>query len=270
MPGFAKRLAMPTITTLVALCGVGCGPGKPELLAESPKGYPTVFGERRLYHTPRGYIYARSEEKAGEADQWLKEVRGYVKRKHKRELGKGVVIVMDPTDEPVASTLEQTLALERDPVLMPVPPRHPKSSEELRAKMAKDGVPEAAMVRGATIPLSASKLREMGLELPSVEWAVAAPSHDLAVECAIDVGAGVARKKRPDLTEEQARKVGALVSGSLAKGFELARGNPVFVLWAQRQGDWSAEQKCVAILERLKHTLRSNWLPVPRDEELEW
>jgi hypothetical protein len=255
---------------LVAVCCIGCGPKKPELLAESPKGFPTTVGERRLFATPRGYIYARSEEKAGDVDQWLKEVQGYIRREYKRELDRGVVVVMDPTDQPIACTLEEELAIERDPALLPVPPRHPKRPEEYREKMSKDGVPEAAMVRGATIPLTASRLRAMGVDLPSVEWAVAAPSHELAEDCATDVGAGVAKKKKPELTNEQARRIGAFVSGSLVKGFELSRGDPVFVLWAQRQGDWSAEQKCAAILERLKHTLRSNWLPVPKDEELEW
>jgi hypothetical protein len=268
-----NRMALGALFLLAAALlpgGSGCGPARPKVLLESPAEYPDNWADRQLYHTPQGYIYARSETAAGEADEWLKEVKGYIKRKYKSELGKGVVVVMEPADEPVARTLEDELALERDPALMPTKPRKPKTVEEFRRKMADEGIPEGAMVRGATIPLPAGRLRQMGLNAAAADWAVAAPSHALAVDCGIEVGASALRKKKPDLTPEQARKGASMFGSSFAKGFEITRGDPVFVLWAQRQKDWSDDQRREAIKERMRHTCRSHWLPAPKNEDLEW
>ena len=153
---------------------------------------------------------------------------------------------------------------------MPTQPRRPKTPEELRKKMAEQGVPEVPSVRGATVPLTRDKLRQMGLETPAASWAVAAPSHELAVECGIDVMTAVLRKKKPEMTAEQARKGASMVSGMMAKGFEIPRGDTVFTLWAEQQKDWSDEQRRNAIVKRQRYTCQSNWLPAPKDEELEW
>jgi hypothetical protein len=255
---------------LAAIWAIGCGPAKPQVVLDAPENYPAKLGDRKLYHTPQAYIYARSETAAGEADGWLKEVKKYVKREYKRDMDKGVVVVMDPVDAPLVRTMEEEMALERDPSIMPTQPRRPKTVAELRRKMADQGIPEAPSVRGATIPLTHEKLRQMGLDAPPTCWAVAAPSHELAVECGIDVGAGALRKKKPDLTSEQARKGASMISGTMAKGFEIPRGDVVFLVWTQRQKDWSDDQRRDAILKRLRHTYQSNWLPAPKDEDLEW
>jgi hypothetical protein len=260
--------------TMWLLAGVlvasGCGPTPPKVILETPKDFPAKLGERKLYHTPQAYIYARTDVAAGEADQWVKEVRDYVQRKYQRDLGKGVVIVMDPADEPIVQTLEEEMVLERDPTLITAPPRKPKSIAEIRKKLADEGVPEGPSIRGTTIPLSGQMLRRLGLNLPDMPWAVAAPGHELAVECGIDVGTSVFRKKKPELTPEQARKMASMVSGTLAKSFEIVRGEPVLILWVQRQDDWPAEQKREEIRERIRHTFRANWLPAPKEEDLEW
>jgi hypothetical protein len=256
---------------LVTLAIAGCGPAKPQVILESPANYPATWEDRKLYHTPQAYIYARSETAAGEADAWLKEVKKYVKREYKRDLDKGVVVVMDPMDAPIARSLEDELAIERDPAIMPTQPRHSKTVEELRKKMTDEGIPEMPMVRGATLPLVESpRWAVLFLNTPPTCWAVTAPSHELAVECGIDVTAGALRKKKPDLTPEQARKAASMFSGTMAKGFEIPRGDMVFILWVQQQKDWSDEQRRTAIIKRLRYTCQSNWLPAPKDEDLEW
>ena len=255
---------------LMGIWGSGCGPAPPKVVLEAPKDYPVEWGARKLFHTPQAYIYARSELAAGEADRWVKEVKDYVQSKYKRELGKGIVVIMEPADEPIVRTLEDELNLEQDPSIMPTPPRKPQSPAEIREKLAKDGVPEAPSVRGQTLPMSAGTVKRLGLNAPAAPWAVAAPSHDLAVECGVEVGVGILRTKKPDWSVEQARKAANSISGSLAKSFEIVRGDPVFILWAQQQKDWSDDQKREAIRERLRHTCRSNWLPAPKDEDLGW
>lgn len=254
---------------LVALVLAGCGPSKPVLL-DRPADWPVACGARKLFNSPDAYIYARDEADVAEAAGWVKETRDYINRKYRAELGKGLVLVQSPGDAPVVSTLEQELALERDPANVVTPMRHPQSAAELRNRLAAEGVPEGPTVRGATVPLPPDKLAALGLRLPPLPWAVAAPSHALAVGCAVEVGTAAFRKKRPDLSEEQARKLADLTKNTLAKSFEIGRGDVVFILWAQQQKGWSDDQRREAILSKLRQTFRSNWLPVPTDEALGW
>ncbi len=249
---------------------VGCGPSKPAVLLETPANVPAEYNGRRLYHTPQAYIYARSDESAGEADRWVLDVKKYIQRNYHRDLEKGVVIVMDPSDVPVAQTLEDLLILERDPSIQVTKPRHEKSLAEIRKKMSAEGISERASVRGSTIVLPRGKRESMHLQMGATPWVVTAPSHELAVECGVEVGAGGLRKKRPNWSEEQSRKAASMFKDSFAKAFEMARGNPVFIAWVQRQGDWSDDQRRGAILKYLKHVFAANWLPAPSDEELEW
>jgi len=92
----------------------------------------------------------------------------------------------------------------------------------------------------------------------------------LAVECGIEVGTAALRKNRPNIPEEQSRKAANMMGGTLAKAFEITRGDPVFWLWAERQREWSDDKKRDAIRDRIRHTCRSNGLPPPKDEDLEW
>lgn len=200
----------------------------------------------------------------------VQDVASYVKRSHKCELGKGLVVVMDPQDTPIAGSLEDQIMLERDPSILLTKPRHPKGVEDVRKRMVEEGIPERPMVRGASLPLPKGKLRDIGLSEISVPWAIAIPSHELAMECGVDVGIAALRKKRPDISEEQARKVAGAVSNSLAKAFEVVRPIPLFVYWVQMQPDWQDDQRREAILDFIKHVYRSNWVPVPSDDELQW
>lgn len=263
------RTFAPSLILSLAICA-GCGPKPPSVLLETPAELPADLGDKKLFHTPQAYIYTRDELAAGEMDRMVADVASYVKRKHGRELGKGLVLIMDPKDAPIAATIEDQLILERDPSIMVTKPRHPKTVEETRSRMVDEGIPERPMVRGASLPLPGSKRRDLGLGGFNSPWAIAVPSHELAVESGVEVGVGALRKKRPDISEEQARKLAGSFSNSFAKPFEIVRPIPLFVYWAQAQSDWPDDQRREAILAFIKHVYRSNWLPVPSDDELQW
>ena len=248
----------------------GCGPQPPSVVLETPEGVNTDYGGRKAYHTPQAYIYARSDAAAGEADRWVVDVKKYIKRNYQRELEKGIVVVMDPGDAPVVETLDDAYLLERDPEIMVTKPRHPKSLADLRKRMADEGIPERPAVKAMAVVLPPRKRREMRLVTPATAWAAVAPSHALAVECGVEVGAAALRKKRPDLSEDQARQAAITLKDSLAKAFEIGRGNPVFIAWVQRQSDWSDDQRREAIRKYIRHVFKSNWLPAPKEEDLEW
>lgn len=254
----------------MAIFASACGPQPPSKLLEAPADYPPTVGGRKLYHTPNAYIYARSEQDAGDADRWVRDLKDYIHDKYDAELEKGIILVMSPEDAPLASTLEEQMVLERDPSLMVTQPSHPKRVEEVRKRMQEEGIPEAAMVRAAPLPLTTDERRKLGLGAQNAPWAVAAPSHALAEKSGIEVGTAALRKKRPDVTEEKARSLVTSMSKSFAKPFEMVRPIPVFVLWTQRQEDWTDDQRREAIREQIKQLYRSNWMPVPKDEELEW
>lgn len=264
--GFGALVLLGGLNTIL----VGCGPQAPKVVLEKPEGVATEYDGHKLYHTPQAFIYARNDESAGEADRWVIDVKKYIKRNYDRDLEKGLVVVMDPGDPPVVQTLEDAYLLERDPVIMVTKPRHAKSVADLRKHMAAEGLPEGPAVKGMSLALPPRKRQELRLENPATAWAAVAPSHALAVECGIEVGAAGLRKKKPQWTEEQSRKAATMFKDSFAKAFEIGRGNPVFIAWVQRQSDWSDDQRREAIVKYLRHVFTSNWLPPPKEVDLEW
>lgn len=257
---------------LLLTVATGCAPkaGPPTVILAAPTDVPTRWQNKKLYNTPNAYIYAAGPESAGEADRWLAELKSYISRKHKATLDKGVVIVAEPGDAPIAPTLEEQLTLELDPSLIVTPPRRPRTAAEIRKRLDAEGIPEAPMARAASLPLSAARLAALGLNVPRADWAVVAPSHALASQCGVEVVAASLRKKNPKIDEPRSMELARKFPDMAAKPFEIARPQPVFILWAQRQKDWSDAQRRDAILNYLKHVLRSNWLPVPGDDELSW
>lgn len=255
---------------VVAACYLsGCGPQPPKVLLDAPADYPATLDGRRLFHTPNAFIYARNETDAGEADRWVKAVGDYIRRKHGGELDKGLILIMDPQDRPLVDSLDAQAALEQDPSLMVTQPRRPKSVEEIRQTMSDEGIPEKAAVRGASLPLTRRILQQQGIDI-NVPWAVSAPSEELAREVGVEMGVGLLRKKRPALSEEDARSALSGYAATLAKPLKIVRGHPVFVLWVQRQPNWTDDHRREAIREQIRDTFRSNWLPTPKDDDLQW
>lgn len=253
------------------LVGGGCGgPKKPGTLQENPVDFPTSWEGHQLFNTEVAYIYAANEASAGMAEKVAKDVAKYIKKHHDRALPKGLVIVMEPQDQPFAETLEQVESIQADPDLPATKRRHPKTPAELRSELTAKGIPEAPMVRAGSIPLSARLLRERGLRLPPLPWAVAMPSRELAVESGTDVFSAAMHHQKPEISVIRAREAASKMPDMAAKAFEVNRGQPIFVLWASEQSDWSEDQRREAILAYVRAILKKNSLPVPKDEALGW
>lgn len=251
-------------------CVSGCGPQPPKVVLDRPAEFPAALDGRQLFHTPNAYIYAHDELEAGEADRWVKQVGDYIHRKHDRSLGKGLVLVMSPTDRPIISTLEEQVAIEHDPSIQRTAPRHPKSVEEVRAKFTEEGISESVALRGAALPLTRAKLAALAAGVPDVPWAVSAPSEELAREVGVEMGVCIVGKRWPNTKKEQARNMLKGRAATLAKPLLVVRGQVVYTLWVQQQQDWNDDERREAILKHIRETLRANWLPVPSDEELQW
>jgi hypothetical protein len=269
-------VAPPTAVLAMLACLVsvfcGCAPavGPPKVVLDRPAHLPDQWNAKKLYHTPSAYIYALSPDAAGETDRWLIELQKYISRKHGRELDKGVVLVMEPRDEPIAPTLDEQCQLELDACPQHVAPRTRKSVAELRKQFQEIGLPESQALRAASLAIPPAKRSSLGLAVPGDPWVVAVPSHALAAQVGASSVASMLRKRNPRVTQQQAEDAANRAADLAAKPFELCRANPVFVAWAVRQADWSPEQRREAIVGYLKHVLRSNWMPVPDEEELSW
>lgn len=254
----------------LAACG---GPAPPQTLLKLPDDYPATWKGHSLYHTPNAFIYAPDDFSAGEADRWVADVRRYVSKCFQGDLGKGVVIVLGPGDEAFAQTIEQQLALERDSEVMVTPPRKPETASEIRRRMRKEGIPEGPTVHAAAVPLTPQKLAEMGLRIHAPVWAVGAPSHERCADSGAEVMIAAFHKKQPKADEKKIRQVmstNTYARNLGAKPFEVNRAPVLFGLWAQKQKDWSDDRRREEIRRFIKQTLRSNGLPVPKDEDLEW
>lgn len=249
----------------------GCGPEKPQFVTQPPPaGLPQTWSGRTLYQTASAYIYARDEESAAEADRWVREAAKYVTKKHERELGRGLVVVQSPADAPLVRSLDDQMSLEQDPELMVTRPRKSLTVDETRAKLAEQGIPEEPMIRGTAVPLSRKKLAELGLQSADSTWALAAPSHDQAVACGVEVTAAALHHKKPEMSLERCREAARMLPKLSALPFEMSRGNAAFVMWVQRQSDWSDDQRREAIRAYLRDSMRDQGLPAPKDEDLDW
>jgi hypothetical protein len=94
---FGRNFAWAVVA--LALLAAGCGPMN--VLPGAP-GWPSEMNGRRLYNTPRAYVYASNDAAAGEADRLVESVamaiaaRGGI-------ASKGVVIVTDLRDGPLGT-----------------------------------------------------------------------------------------------------------------------------------------------------------------------
>lgn len=256
---------------LLCAAAGGCGgPKKPTTVLEPPPDFPATWEGHQLYNTKLAYIYAENEASAAMAESVVKDVAKYIKKKHDRVLPKGLVIVMVPDNRPFAESLDDVEAIQTDPELPATKRRHPKSPAQLRSELEAKGVPETPMVRAGSIPLSARLLRTRGLSLPPLPWAVAIPSRELAVNAGTQIFAAALHHQKPNIPLERARDAASKMPDMAARAFEVNRGQPIFVIWASEQSDWTDDQRREAILAYVRSVLKKNSLPVPKDEALGW
>jgi hypothetical protein len=91
-----------TITLLVLLI-VGCAPAT---VRPGPAGWPDDISSRRLYNTPRAYIYASNDAVAGEVDRLVASVAAAIAAQG-GIASKGVVIVTDSKDGPLGTDAQR-------------------------------------------------------------------------------------------------------------------------------------------------------------------
>lgn len=242
----------------------------PDRVSAADVGLPESWNGRQLFDTDRAWVFARDKKQAKEADRYIREIQRYVEKYHHVALGKGLVIVMESQDPPMIASFEEGQALEADPDVQRTPPRVRKSPAELRTELAKTGVSERTMLRGTSAPLPPRKRAEIGLASARVPWALAAPSNALCVESGQSMMMEGLRHKDPNLDERRAKTAMGLVKGLAAKPFEMMRPQLLFMLWAQRQGDWSDEQRRSAIREFVRWHFKDNGLKPPPDEDIGW
>jgi len=82
----------------VVILAPGCAPAT---LLQPPPGVPQEIQGRKLYYTPRGFLYATNAPAAGWADRYLKERLGRIPRQFEVSLPPGAVVVVSPGDNPM-------------------------------------------------------------------------------------------------------------------------------------------------------------------------
>jgi len=134
--GLSIHQAIPLLVGAAWLAG--CGPAT---LLQNPADLPVEACGRRLWHTPRAYIFAADETVAGETDRWIHDLSGHLQRTYTQPLGKGLVIVTDLNDpQPVVPSLDALMRLERSsPVYNP---EEEVTIDERRKKLESAGMSE--------------------------------------------------------------------------------------------------------------------------------
>ncbi len=92
------RVALLALPAVLAVLNTGCGPAK---LLPTPRGWPQEIHGRKLYHTPRGFLYATNAASAGWMDRYLQRRLPSIEEQSDVKLSTGVVIVISPGDPPV-------------------------------------------------------------------------------------------------------------------------------------------------------------------------
>ncbi len=226
----------------------GCGPGK---LLDAPPELPTELNGRRLWHTPRAYIYAAEEATAGETDRWIAELAAHVRRTYKAELGKGLVVVIDKDEPPFVRSFEELIRLQRRTARAAAVEQHELPDDEThRRRLAGAGMTEELACRVTPFELDAKAIADGGLPGPmpnDLAWSISCPSESLMEKSMWQFG--------PKAIEEKHGKSFAVATfwawpvafAEAAKGFRLGRDVLVFELWTIRQDEWPIEKRRKAI-----------------------
>lgn len=225
---------------------------------------------REAFDTRHAYVLARTEQGAKNAQRLATQVADYIRKVHQRDLRKGLIVVVEPGDDPVARTLEDRLAMEQDPGLIKSPPRRTTTAAEIRNELNRGGLPERATLCGSSYPLPAARRRALQAPIPEVPWALVVPSDAMCNEAASDTVVAGMRRQRPDLDAEAARRAASLYVGQASKSFKLARSSQLFIVWANQQADWSDAQRREAIRTFIKKLMTAAGLPAPTDDQMDW
>lgn len=234
----------------------GCAPAR---LLDRPLELPEAVGGRRLWHTPHAYIYAADATVAGETDRWVAGLSAHIRRTYKKELGKGLVIVVDRGEPPVVYSLEELHRLEGMlPALGTLSRGAPMTLERRRARLAESGMSEEQALRVTPAPLDGAALASAGfagastsapataprIALPAdVAWMMSCPSNRMAEAATWEIAPAAVEKRKGKMFAVMTACVLPLAIPEAAKAFQLARDSLCFQLWAARLPDWTDEKR---------------------------
>lgn len=226
----------------------GCGPGK---LLDAPAELPTELNGRRLWHTPRAYIYAAEEAIAGETDRWIAELGAHVRRTYKAELGKGLVVVIDKDEPPFVRSFEELIRLQRRTARAADVDQHELPDDEThRRRLAGAGMTEELACRVTPFELDAKALADGGLPepLPSdLMWSISCPSESLMEKSMWEFAPKAIEEKHGKSFAVATFWAWPIAFAEAAKGFRLGRDVLAFELWTIRQTEWPIEKRRKAI-----------------------
>jgi len=266
---------------------LGCAPA---VVLDRPKEWPQEYAKRQLYNTPNAFIYASSEQAAGEADRLVIAVAKDFEKDTGRKAGKGLVFVSDTSDGLLVPALQQIIELELK-----------KKSLEAKAKkkpeQGKDE-PKDPMVKWNNFN---KKIDGLGITVDEVFKAIPFPLPDKKV-CTI-LGFSRSRADEAEWMMAMPTKavirdvVGKLITGSMKQnkmgpvaeamvclmlgivniertvtdGLALTRDIGLFGMWVNAQKDWTEADRKAKInaytQRRMEQTLGGFMMAKIREAE---
>ena len=249
-----------TVTCILAAAALvtagGCAPSE---VLDNPPAWPAEWRGRKLYNTPKAYIYASNEAAAGEADRAIISVAQEFQAQTSTAATKGLIIVSDIRDKMAfadAKWLVMNMA-NRHAQAESQPAGSPEEIEKAWAEMeanAKEmGVDLKVMIFAQPLEISTSDLSgPLGLPAgvqSSVAWAAAIPTSRLVEQFISSMMDAAMKKQDLGLGEKivMASMV-ALMKPNMVKAFAASRDVVLFGLFVGSQREWPKERK-----DREKH-----------------
>lgn len=232
---------------IVAGAVAGCGPSR---LLPHPDALPKTLDGRTLWHTQHAYIYATDKTVAGETERWIADLAGYLRRAYGRDLGKGIVIVVDKDEAPFVDSLEEMARLQRrQSTIAAASPDKTVTIEELREKLEEIGMSETLACRIALMKLDDIALKNAGLSgLPEeVAWRVCCPSQRLMNSAIWEFAPVALEKYMGKGLALMTAWAWPVAFAEAAKALRLGRDVTVFEMWTLLQKDWSAGKRLTEI-----------------------
>lgn len=228
----------------------GCAPA---VLKERPAAWPESWKGRRLFHTPRAYIYASSPEQAGQMDRIANEVTRDFERETHRTASKGLLLVTDLKDAPACADLEALLAAQKRSELTREKGRPPtdeelqKSREGLGDMKEKTGLELADAVGMIAISVNATELEQL-LGFPSevareARWGAIFPTDALiAAKCSKVMSAAMEKSKMGPVARLAMAPLMLSIQPRIVEMMGVTRQAVLFEQMARQQADWSEQQ----------------------------
>jgi hypothetical protein len=242
----------------VLLLSAGCAP---RVVLQAPAEWPAEWAGRKIYHTPRAYVYAGAAVAAGEADDLVNRVAIEFERDNAEKPVKGLLIVNDrPGESPVAGwrdllrlTMRQQAA-ETQPASMPAEDIEKKLEKveaeviKAEAEMARIGMSLDLVLSMSAVPLAKGDIPRV-LNLPenvtaSADWAVIFPSRSLLASASDKMmHAALQQQKRGLVEQAMLVPLLAIVQPIMVDALAAQRDLGVYRAFVYAQPGWTVEHR---------------------------